>query len=124
MQHKLGRHVIADFWGGKSIGDPKYLEAALKNAAIAAGANILNTHVHHFGEGQGVTAVIALSESHITIHTWPEHGYSAIDVFMCGAADPHVAISSLRTSIGPSESKVIEHPRGQFTSISIPQVAQ
>jgi S-adenosylmethionine decarboxylase len=113
MKLRLGRHVIADFWGGRNLGDPHFLENALRTAAINAGATILNSHVHHFGEGQGVTAVIALSESHITIHTWPEHRYSAIDVFMCGKADPY-AISSLRQQIEPTEMKMIDHYRGEF----------
>jgi S-adenosylmethionine decarboxylase len=47
---------------------------------------VLFSHFHAFGEGQGVTGVVLLAESHITIHTWPECGFAAADIFMCGSA--------------------------------------
>lgn len=108
----LGRHILAEFWGGNNLANPVLLEEALKVAAIKAGATILGSFAHHFGEEQGVTSVIILSESHISIHTWPEHKYSAIDVFMCGKADPHVAIEDLRKSIQPNNFSINEYSRG------------
>ena len=85
-----GRHVLADFHGVAAAGlsDAAALERQLLAAADAAGARVLSAHFHHFGEGAGVTGVVMLSESHISIHTWPEHGYAALDVFMCGAPGP------------------------------------
>jgi len=51
--------------------------------------------MHNFGEGSGVTGVVLLAESHISIHTWPELKYAAVDIFMCGACDPQRAIPVL-----------------------------
>lgn len=113
--HWLGRHILAEFWGGNHLADPVLLENALKVAAMKAGATILGSFAHHFGEEQGVTSVIILSESHISIHTWPEHKYSAIDVFMCGKADPRIAIEDLRRSIQPDDVTISEYPRGGIT---------
>jgi len=102
------------------LANPVLLEEALKVAAISAGASILGSFSHHFGEEQGVTSVVILSESHISIHTWPEHKYSAIDVFMCGKANPHIAIENLRRSIQPDKVSVKEYSRGEL-SLSIPE---
>jgi S-adenosylmethionine decarboxylase len=112
----LGRHILAEFWGGCHLASPLLLEEALKVAAIKAGATILGSFAHHFGEEQGVTSVVILSESHISIHTWPEHKYSAIDVFMCGKANPHIAIEALRRSIQPDKVSVNEYSRGKLST--------
>ena len=79
-----GRHLIAELHDAAHLSDADYIEAALRDAAAAAGATVLDVRLHHFGPGQGVTGVALLAESHISIHTWPEHGYAAIDIFMCG----------------------------------------
>jgi S-adenosylmethionine decarboxylase len=109
----LGKHVIAEFWGCHHVDDPIQVEDALKTAAKAAGATILSAHLHHFGNGMGVTGVLILAESHLSIHSWPEYRYAAIDIFVCGKADPHLAISSLKSSFKPSDTKIIEHIRGE-----------
>lgn len=79
-----GRHLIAELHDAAHLSDADFIEAALRDAAAAAGATVLDVRLHHFGPGQGVTGVALLAESHISIHTWPEHGYAAIDIFMCG----------------------------------------
>jgi S-adenosylmethionine decarboxylase len=109
----LGRHVLAEFWGCRHVDDPDQVEAALVEAAHAAGATILGANVHHFGEGMGVTGVLLLAESHLSIHSWPELEYAAVDVFVCGAADPHRAIDSLKRAFKPRDAKVTEHLRGE-----------
>jgi S-adenosylmethionine decarboxylase len=108
----LGRHLIAEFWGGQGLANPDFLKSLLITAAASSGATVIDTKIHHFGEEQGVTGVALLAESHISIHTWPEHGYSAIDVFMCGEADPHVAVETMRRVIEPKLVQLIEHHRG------------
>ena len=77
-----GRHVLADFRGvaADRLTDPAALQAQMIAAAQAAGAQVLSAHFHHFGEGAGVTGVVMLSESHISIHSWPEHRYAALDL--------------------------------------------
>lgn len=87
----LGRHLILDVWG--KVDSLPYWNmdeaaAALKAAAIKAGATVMSERWHHFGEGHGYTGVVILAESHISVHTWPEKGYAAIDAFMCGNCDP------------------------------------
>jgi S-adenosylmethionine decarboxylase len=109
----LGRHLIADFFGAEHLQDPDFIEQAMVNAALAAGARVLGSHIHTFGEGMGVTGVITLAESHISIHSWPEHGYAAIDVFMCGEADPMIALRLLVEALHPSKTSVRVHPRGE-----------
>lgn len=89
-----GKHVILDCYGcdEQSIKDQTFIEAILCQAAETAGATVLHTYFHKFDKGEGVTGVIALSESHISIHTWPEYNYMAIDIFMCGKCDPRDSV--------------------------------
>ncbi len=109
----LGRHVLAEFWGCHRVDDPEHVKQALIGAAEAAGATVLQVNLHHFGEGMGVTGVVMLAESHMSIHSWPEISFAAIDVFVCGKADPHLAISSLKQSFEPTDIKITEHFRGE-----------
>jgi S-adenosylmethionine decarboxylase len=80
----LGQHLLADLYGCSHLADSDVVERALRAGAEAGGATLLHLHVHRFGEGQGVTGVALLAESHISIHTWPEHGFAAVDLFLCG----------------------------------------
>lgn len=81
-----GRHVLIECFGAQARYDATALETLLRRAAGAGGATVLSCHMHGFGSG-GVTGVALLAESHITVHTWPEAGYAAFDVFMCGGCD-------------------------------------
>lgn len=79
-----GRHLLIECFGAHANLDADALETLLKDSATAGGATVLSCHLHGFGKGGGVTGVALLAESHITVHTWPERGYAAFDVFMCG----------------------------------------
>lgn len=87
-----GNHLLIDFWNAQNLNDPERIDSILRRAAEAAGATILHGHFHHFTPNGGVSGVLVLAESHISIHTWPERHFAAVDVFMCGACDPHMSI--------------------------------
>lgn len=100
-----GRHVLADFHGCSSrLDDIDLVRRALTEAAADAGATILDLNLHHFGEGQGVTGVAILAESHMSIHTWPEYDYAALDLFLCGGRhDIDAALDRLATAFQPAD---------------------
>ena len=97
----LGTHLLADLSGVAAavLRDCAVLEALLRAAATDAGAQVLHGHFHSFGVEAGVTGVLLLAESHISIHTWPEAGFAAVDIFMCGAARPQVALDIIATAL-------------------------
>ncbi|HEY9566969.1 MAG TPA: adenosylmethionine decarboxylase [Thalassobaculum sp.] len=107
-----GTHLIIDLWGAKRLNEIEHIEAALKDCVAAAGATLLHVHLHHFSPNGGVSGVAVLAESHISIHTWPECDYAALDVFMCGDARPHAAIEILKRAFEPTTVNLGEHKRG------------
>jgi len=110
-----GRHFIVDFWGGRFFKDITRIEQALKDAAKEACAHLLHIHLHKFSNDGGVTGVALLAESHISVHTWPEHEYAAFDVFMCGSSKPENAVSLLKDVFKPSRVEVKEILRGELS---------
>ena len=107
-----GRHLLLDFWGAKNLGDATLIERSLRQGAIAAGATTLHVHLKKFGEDGGVSGVIVLAESHISIHTWPERNFAAIDIFMCGVCDPYKAVEVLKADLQPDYVQLAEQRRG------------
>ena len=105
----IGRHLLLEHWGGRGLDDAALLEAAMRRAAAAGGATVLGAHLHRFAGG-GVTGVLLLAESHVTVHTWPEHGYAALDLFLCGPADVEAAADALDAALRPerSQRRVVE----------------
>ncbi len=108
-----GTHLLADLWGATNLADPAHIDAALRAAAIKAGATILHSHFHHFSPNGGVSGVVVLAESHISIHTWPERDFAAVDIFMCGACNPHDAIPVLQKAFAPARVDLDEQRRGR-----------
>ena len=107
MAHPPGTslHLIADLIvdraDGHGLGDAVHVEQVLRTAASAARATIVGVHLHHFGPGMGLTAVAMLAESHISIHTWPEAGVAAVDLFVCGIqADAEAGLQAIVTGLG------------------------
>jgi S-adenosylmethionine decarboxylase len=109
-----GMHLLVDLWGASNLTDPATIDDALREAAEAAGATILHTHFHHFGPDGGVSGVLVLAESHISIHTWPERDFAAIDIFMCGACDPYLSLPVLKTAFQPASMLLDEQRRGRI----------
>ena len=105
-------HLLVELWDAGNLSDVRTVERALIRAARESGATVLHSYMHPFGEREGVSGVVVLAESHIAIHTWPERGYAAADVFMCGACDPHRAAAVLQEAFAPGRVEISEHRRG------------
>jgi len=107
-----GSHLIIDLWDAEHLDDLGAVELALRRCVRAAGATLLHIHLHRFSTNGGISGVAVLAESHITIHTWPERRYAAIDVFMCGATRPHEVVPVLRHAFGAGRIALSEQLRG------------
>ncbi len=107
-----GVHLLVDLWDGERLDDLDYIEATLRDCVVAAGATLLHVHLHRFGDGGGVSGVAVLAESHISVHSWPEHRFAAFDVFMCGSTRPEAAVEVLKAAFRPGRVAVEEHLRG------------
>jgi len=108
-----GTHLILDLIDAERLDDLAHVEAALKDAVEAADATLLHIHLHCFTPNGGISGVAVLAESHISIHSWPERGYAALDIFMCGDADPHAAVEVLKRAFAPGRAVVTELLRGE-----------
>jgi S-adenosylmethionine decarboxylase len=113
MRDSLGRFVIADAHASfEKLNDPEFLRGAMTKAAEAGKLNILDVDVHRF-EPHGISAILVLQESHFSVHTWPEHGYFAVDVFSCGnEGDPVKAMDAFLDALDAKERKVQRFERG------------
>src|SRR4029078_3323991 len=109
-----GSHLIIDLWEAEGLGDRDRIEQALIDAVKEAGATLLHIHLHTFTAGGGISGVARLAESHISVHTWPERGYAAFDVFMCGDAEPRKALKALEQNLSPKRVIVGMHKGGVF----------
>jgi S-adenosylmethionine decarboxylase len=107
-----GVHLIVDLHGAKRLNDIDHIEATLRRCVEASRATLLHIHLHHF-QPSGVSGVAVLAESHISIHTWPEAGYAALDIFMCGSAEPDNCVPVLRDAFAAKRIDVNEILRGQ-----------
>ncbi|HEX8968105.1 MAG TPA: adenosylmethionine decarboxylase [Chloroflexota bacterium] len=110
----IGRHVILEMWGCQNLDSVDTAECALREMVEALDVHLLDLRVYPFSP-VGVTGVAIVSESHLVIHTWPEHGYAAVDIFTCGAQrDPQQAVNVLRRLFQPERIGVMEINRGQL----------
>lgn len=110
----LGRQLIAELYDcdAARLTDRELIERAMNDAAREAGATIVDSVFHLFNP-HGVSGVVIIAESHLTIHTWPEFGYAAIDVFTCGETiDPAEAVDRLAIALGAGHHSVTEVNRG------------
>ena len=114
-----GTHLLVDVLKGTRLDDIGHIEQTFRECIEVSGATLLHIHLHRFSPNGGVSGVAVLSESHISIHSWPEYGYAAIDIFMCGHAKPHLAIDVIRQAFEPDEIIVKEHLRGQEAAVQL-----
>ena len=113
-----GEHLILELWSSGSgvLTSTGKIKQICEDAAKEAGATVITSHFHHFGDGHGVSGVVVLAESHISIHTWPETGYSAIDVFMCGNSKPIKTLDIFKKEFNARDARyqLIKRPSGKI----------
>ena len=109
-----GRHLLVEYHGCDSaiLDDVERVEALMRGAAKAARTTIVASVFQPFSP-QGVSGVVVVEESHLSIHTWPEHGYAAVDFYTCGAAVPERAHAVLRDGLDATSAEVMTVERGR-----------
>ncbi|MGC9325413.1 MAG: adenosylmethionine decarboxylase [Desulfomonilia bacterium] len=115
----LGIHILAEYYDCRKdvLKDTGKIEAWLNTAAERSGATVVSSAFHTFNP-YGVSGVVVIAESHLSIHTWPEYGYAAVDIFTCGdTVEPWKAFSYLKEKLGSSHFSTIEMKRGQLNVV-------
>ncbi|MEE8148919.1 MAG: adenosylmethionine decarboxylase [candidate division Zixibacteria bacterium] len=110
----LGRHLIAEFANCDNcrLTDVDYLKDCLEEAVRKSGATIVSSVFHRY-HPQGVSGVVVIAESHLSIHTWPEYNYAAVDFFTCGnTVDPYKAYDHMKARLASEDAHVYELKRG------------
>jgi len=118
----LGRHVLVELFGCTPglLNDVVHIKKTMEHAARQAAATIINSTFHHFNP-IGVSGVVVIQESHLAIHTWPEYGFAAVDVFTCGeGVDPWKAYRALKTGLAAQHGAAMELHRGQAELLGQP----
>jgi S-adenosylmethionine decarboxylase len=115
----LGRHLLVELHdcNTEALNDLDFIRDVMIQAAIDCGAVVLGDSFHHFSP-QGVSGVVVIAESHLSIHTWPEYGYAAVDVFTCGTTvNPEKAAEVLIERLGSKNHSLTEIPRGVLVAV-------
>jgi S-adenosylmethionine decarboxylase len=109
----LGRHLLAEFYGctDAAIDDVALMRAHMHAAADAVGATVVGEVFHRY-DPQGVSGTLLIAESHLSVHSWPEAGYVAVDIFTCGGLDPRPGFRLLDKALGATDSRMHEIVRG------------
>lgn len=119
----LGRHLLVEFYDCDSnvLDDVAAIEDHMRTAARKANSTIVNSTFHRFSP-YGVSGVVVIAESHLSIHTWPEYGYAAVDLFTCGeSVNPWKAFDYLKEALKSLRESTMELKRGEYTKIGIPE---
>jgi S-adenosylmethionine decarboxylase proenzyme len=110
----LGRQILVEFYqcDAEKLNDQKHIASAMREAALRSGATIVEDVFHLFNP-HGISGVVVIAESHLSIHTWPEYGYAAVDLFTCGdEIIPERAFEHLKDQLGAGNYSVMELKRG------------
>ena len=109
-----GIQLIIELWEGRNFAALPKIRKILKDSVKACGATLLKINLHKFSPSGGISGVAIIKESHISIHTWPEYKYAAIDIFVCGEVNPYRAITVIKKGFRPKKIQVAELKRGIF----------
>lgn len=115
----LGKHLILELHGcpPANLDNPDLISRVLVQAAEDSGATIINPFFHQFSP-QGVSGVVVVAESHFSIHTWPEYGYAAVDMFTCGdTVDMDLAVDLITVGLGAGEVQRLDVDRGMVNQL-------
>lgn len=113
----LGKHVLFDFWGCANLDSVETIEKALKEAVRACHVTLLEIKIRTFLP-HGISGIALIAESHISIHTWPEHKYAAVDIFICGKkVDPYLAVPVFKKYLKPKKAEVIDLDKVDFDTL-------
>ncbi len=110
----LGRHLLVEYYDCDNavLNNPEFIDEIMTKAAVLAGATVVQKVFHMFNP-HGVSGTVVIAESHLAIHTWPEYGYAAVDLFTCGdAVDPWIAFDFLKTNLAAQTADTREIRRG------------
>ena len=108
-----GVHLILDLFGAARLADMELVDKTLRGCVVAGGATLLHIHLHRFEPGGGISGVAVLAESHISVHTWPEAEYAALDIFMCGQARPERCLEVILEAFKPQRAVMEQILRGR-----------
>ena len=107
-----GQHLLIDLHDADRLDDLDHVERTLKRCVEVAGATLLHVHLYRTSPKGAVSGIAVLEGSHIGVHSWPESGYAAFDVFMCGSADSQLIVDVLREAFSAGGVTVRQHRRG------------
>ena len=121
----FGQHLLVEYHGCDVdvLDNAQHIEHAMRRAAEVAGATVVTTTFHRFAP-QGVSGVVVIEESHLSIHTWPECGYAAVDFYTCGDCEPERAHEVLQSALVAARSEVMQVRRGLYPSSASMRVAR
>lgn len=115
-----GRHLLLDLFGcpAELLNDAELLRELLTRAAEEARAHVVAQVFHPFSP-HGVTGVLVIQESHLSVHTWPEEGYAAFDFYTCGEADAERALTAIARALAAHRAELVEVRRGEAQESSL-----
>lgn len=111
-----GRHLIIEFYNCQNHGSMDKIESVMIKACKDTGATVLYSYIHPF-EGGGVSGMIVLAESHMSVHSWPERSYVSLDIYVCGTCDPQNALFTLKEHFQPRGENLTMIERGPKPTI-------
>ena len=109
-----GVHLIVELWNASNLDNLQIIDQTFRQAIDTIGATLLKIDLHKFSPSGGVSGMAIISESHLSIHSWPEYRYAAIDIFVCGDVDPYKALPVIKQGFETDSVQITEIKRGVF----------